>query len=255
MQLPTPKTNEASQRRYAVLDGLRGFALLNMIAYHTIWDMVWIFGFSWHWYTSQIGYLWQQAICQTFILLSGFCLPLGRHGLKRGITVFLAGAAVSAVTLVFMPENRVVFGVLTLIGSCMIYLSLARPLLQRCPAAIGTAVSLALFLLTKHIARGYIGIGTWPLFCLPKTWYANWFTAYLGLPMANFFSTDYFALFPWLFLFSAGYFLNPILVRQKWFAWLEHSRCPWLEWIGRHSLMLYLCHQPLIYLMLTLLLQ
>ena len=74
--------------RYCKLDAVRGIALLNMIAYHAIWDLVYLYNFKWDWYRSERGYIWQQGICWTFIFLSGFCLPLGKRPVKRGVTVF-----------------------------------------------------------------------------------------------------------------------------------------------------------------------
>ena len=92
-------------KRYALLDILRGITLISMIVYHTIWDMVYIFDVDWLWFESPAAYVWQQSICWCFILLSGFCWSLGKHKLKRGLTVFIAGALVSIVTLIVIPEE------------------------------------------------------------------------------------------------------------------------------------------------------
>lgn len=59
-------------QRYALIDGIRGLAIVNMILYHAIWDLVYLYGFDWQWYLGPVGTLWQQAICWTFILVSGF---------------------------------------------------------------------------------------------------------------------------------------------------------------------------------------
>ena len=67
----------------------------------------------------------------------------------------------------------------------------------------------------------------------------------------DFYSTDYFALLPWLFLFWAGYFLHFCMGRQRMEP-LRRSVCPALGWMGRHSLLLYLLHQPVIYGLLAL---
>lgn len=96
--------------RYALLDELRGLDLVSMMLYHACWDMMFLFGIWMDWYIGWPGRLWQQSICWVFILLSGFCVPLGHRTLKRGAQVFAAGALVTVVTLVFMPEDRVVFG-------------------------------------------------------------------------------------------------------------------------------------------------
>lgn len=43
--------------RYFALDGIRGLALLNMIAYHAVWDLVYLFGFDLQWYQSEGAYI------------------------------------------------------------------------------------------------------------------------------------------------------------------------------------------------------
>lgn len=111
---------KAPAGRYALLDELRGLDLVSMMLYHACWDMMFLFGIWMDWYAGMPGRLWQQTICWVFILLSGFCAPFGRHMLRRGVTVFAAGALVTAVTLVFMPEGRVIFGVLTFLGTAML---------------------------------------------------------------------------------------------------------------------------------------
>ena len=55
-------------------------------------------------------------------MLSGFCWSLGKKKWKRGIIVFVAGMIISLVTIIAMPENRVLFGVLTLLGSSMLFM-------------------------------------------------------------------------------------------------------------------------------------
>ena len=77
--------------RYYALDGIRGLALLNMITYHAVWDLVYLFDINLQWYQSEGAYIWQQCICWTFIFLSGFCEPLGKKKLKRGIIIFSLG--------------------------------------------------------------------------------------------------------------------------------------------------------------------
>ena len=78
--------------RYALLDELRGLDLVSMMLYHACWDMMFLFGIWMDWYAGMPGRLWQQTICWVFILLSGFCVPLGHRTLKRGAQVFAAVA-------------------------------------------------------------------------------------------------------------------------------------------------------------------
>ena len=236
--------------RYALLDELRGLDLVSMMLYHGCWDLVNLFGIQADWYYGLPGHLWQQSICWVFILLSGFCVQLGHHTLRRGAQVFGAGALVTAVTLLFMPEDRVIFGVLTLLGSAMLLTGLMEKPLRRIPPVAGLAVSAVLFALTRNVSAGYLGFGSLCLW-LPQALYANYVTAYFGFYPWGFYSTDYFALLPWLFLFWAGYFLYGIVGRQRMEP-LRRSVCPPLGWLGRHSLVLYLLHQPVMFGVLTL---
>ena len=169
------------------LDTLRGLTLVSMIAYHACWDLVWMFGMDWDWYRGQGAFFWQQSICWTFILLSGYCWSLGRRHLCRGLTVFAAGALVSAVTLIAMPENAVRFGVLTLLGSASLLLIPLERILHRVPARLGLVGSFFLFGLLRNVSDGFVGLGGTVWFHLPENWYCNAFSAYLGFPPPGFF--------------------------------------------------------------------
>lgn len=235
-------------KRYAALDGIRGFALLNMIAYHATWDLVYIFGVDLPWYKSKGTYVWQQGICWTFIFVSGFCWSLGSHALRRGIVVFAGGALITGITIVFMPQDRVVFGILTLIGSCMLIVSILNRLLQKAVPLAGLSVSMILFCLTRNINDGYLGFEAVNIVKLPDVLYRNLITTYLGFPQSGFYSTDYFSLFPWIFLFLAGYFLHKKLRDCNRLDILKKGRFAVLEWLGRHSFDIYMVHQPVLYL-------
>lgn len=150
---------KAPAGRYALLDELRGLDLVSMMLYHACWDMMFLFGIWMDWYAGMPGRLWQQTICWVFILLSGFCAPFGRHMLRRGVTVFAAGALVTAVTLVFMPEGRVIFGVLTFLGTAMLLTGVLEPLLKKVMPAVGLAVSAVLFAVCYPVGLGWVGLG------------------------------------------------------------------------------------------------
>ena len=233
--------------RYRLLDELRGLDLISMMLYHGMWDVVFLFGVARMVY-RQPGFVWQQSICWVFILLSGFCLPLGHHPFRRGAVVFGAGALVTAVTLLFLPEDVVWFGVLTLLGSSMLLTAALDPLLRRVPPAAGVALSALLFWGTYPTmnASGTCRAGVWP--CRRPSTPAT--PRPICFMPKSFFSTDYFPLLPWLFLFWAGYFLHHLVGRGR-LAPLRRSICPPLGWMGRHSLVLYLLHQPVILAVLT----
>ena len=224
---------KAPAGRYALLDELRGL------------DLVFLFDVNMRWYAGTPGRLWQQTICWVFILLSGFCAPFGLYMLRRGTVVFGAGAVVTLATLVFMPEGRVIFGVLTFLGAAMLLTGVLEPLLKKVMPAVGLAVSAVLFAVCYPVGLGWVGLGGWKLM-LPQSLYANYFTAFFGFYPDWFYSADYFGLLPWLFLFWAGYYLHKAVGRRRMEP-LRRPVCPALGWMGRHSLLLYLLHQPVIY--------
>ena len=241
------KVQRQKAGRLAGLDTIRGITLLSMMLYHTCWDLVFLFGKKIPGYSGLGGYVWQQSICWTFILLAGFCWSLGSHHLKRGLIVFGSGILITFVTLLVMPESRVIFGVLTLIGSCMLLLIPMEKLLLKLCAEIGLAGSFLLFLLFRNVNTGYLGSGNWNILKLPDGFYENLFTTYLGFPQKGFFSADYFSLLPWFFLFLTGFYLYQLVQKnhmmEKLFSW----RVPGFDVIGRHSLLIYLLHQPVVF--------
>lgn len=254
-------TNDEKKKfRYGLLDSLRGLVLVSMILYHGCWDLVYIFGKDWNWYTGTGAYIWQQSICWSFILLSGFCWSLGRHPVKRGGIVFAGGAAVSLVTILIMPENRVVFGVLTLIGSCMVFMAVLHKGIEKMfvfagtgrkiSAFAGLAASMGLFALTRNINSGYLGFEECNVLKLPRLFYQGSIMTFLGFTEPGFYSTDYFSFFPWFFLYLAGYFLYHVIKGEKdgklMGTCFEKEFLP-LSFLGRHSLMIYMLHQPLLY--------
>lgn len=248
-----PVMNPNITGRLALLDTLRGLILLSMVAYHALWDAVYLFGAALPWYGGEWAFFWQQSICWGFIFLSGFCWPLGRRPVRRGLTVFGAGVLVMAVTAITQPESRIVFGVLTLLGSCALLLTPLHRWLQRLPALLGLACSAGLFVLLRNVNAGYLGFGEWNLLPLPAWLYQNSFTTFLGFMQPGFKSADYFSLFPWFFLFLCGYFACLWLKeKERGFPSVFKLSVKPLAFLGRHSLLLYLLHQPALYLGLTL---
>ena len=232
---------------YPLIDEIRGLTLLSMILYHGCWDLVYIYHIKAPWYESQGAYYWQQSICWTFIFLSGFCWHFGRDKLRHGLKIFLGGAVITAVTLLFMPEDRVVFGVLTFIGSAAIIVTIFDKRLKRLSAPAGFIISFLLFLLTKQVNQGYLGFGPYRILALPSFLYKNLLTAYLGFPSKGFFSTDYFSIIPWIFLYTAGYYAYIWMESRDLLRIFKKSLCPPLGIAGRHSFWIYMVHQPVLF--------
>lgn len=69
----------------------------------------------------------------------------------------------------------------------------------------------------------------------------------LGLLSPGFHSADYFPLLPWFFLFLAGTVLGGWCLDHRDNRLLTLSLPGFLTWPGRHSLLIYVLHQPVLF--------
>ena len=237
-------SGEGKRPHYGLLDTVRGVCILSMVAYHGMYDLVDIFGLPSAWYTGLPGYIWQQSICWTFILLSGMCWQLSRRHVKRGLLLVGCGAAITLITWLVMPSQRILYGVLNLLGLSALLLIPLDKVFRKIPAWAGLGGALLLFALTKNVSRGSLGFEGLVLCRLPRWLYATDLLAVVGFPSPSFWSTDYFPLLPWFFLFCAGYFLWSLLDKSPRAKELLRTGLRPLSFLGRHSLAIYLIHQP-----------
>ncbi len=240
------KQTEAKRPHYDLLDTVRGLCILSMVAYHGMYDLVDIIGLGAPWYTGLPGYIWQQSICWTFILLSGMCWQLSRHHVKRGLLLVGCGAAITLVTWLVMPSQRILYGVLNLLGLSALLLIPLEKVFRKIPAWAGLAGALLLFALTRNVSRGSLGFEGLVLCPLPEWLYTTDLFAVVGFHSPSFWSTDYFPLLPWFFLFCAGYFLWSGLSKSSRAKELLQTGVRPLSFLGRHSLVIYLLHQPVL---------
>lgn len=232
-------------KRYPFIDTLRGFALMNMFIYHMLWSMVYIFHYKISCFPSFYTYLWQQSGASLFIILSGFCWALSKKHLKRSLVVLSCALFIFICTYFFSKSSVITFGILSFIGSAMLIMLPLAKILRFIPPFAGFIVSLGLFFATKNIIHCTIGIGSWQ-YILPTRFYANNFTAYIGLPPQSFHSADYFPLLPWIFMYTAGYFIYYCVQKSISKNNIFKINCKPLSLLGRHSLAAYLIHQPVI---------
>lgn len=241
----------SGKTRLPLLDGVRGMAMVSMVAFHFCYDVFMVEGLDRGWYFRPAVFWWQQSICITFILVSGMAFQLGKRKVRRGLMVSLCGVLVTLVTVIFLPSQAIWFGILTFTGAAMLLTALLEHGLARIPAGAGLAASAALFVLFRNISDGYLGIGEQVLWRVPEKLAAWKALTPLGLPYPGFVSADYFGLLPWIFLFWAGYFGWKIVGKAP--VWKQ--KLPFFSLAGRYSLPVYLLHQPLCMLAAGLLLK
>lgn len=225
------------------LDALRGVCILCVIVVHFLFDLSFFGGLSltlpaWYVFLQEYG----GAI---FVVLSGICVTLGSKSVRRGLIVFACGMLITAVTygmyrLGMSGADVVVkFGVLHLLGVCM----LVYPAFKKLPPAALAVLGL-LIAVTGYAIRGII---------VPQRWLFP-----LGLTYEGFTSSDYFPLFPQLGYFLIGAAIGKTAYREKKTllpgSFQKTGIARFFCWCGRQSLFIYLLHQPIVYGLLELVL-
>ena len=241
----TESVTGKTKTRYYLVDALRGLALINMVLYHFSYDIFVIYGQSPDWLGSTAAFLWQQGICWSFILISGFSWRFGAaNSLKRGLLLNGLGLLITAVTWLAIPDEVILFGILNFIG-CGVLLTIPFSKSgEKIPPLLGVGICLILFALTYHIQNGYLQIGE-EILRLPDGLYSGIFTI-LGFPGPGFYSSDYFPILPWIFLYWTGWFLYPVFMKSKGIRSLLSVRIPLLSVIGRKTILVYVLHQPIL---------
>jgi len=239
--------------RFIELDILRGIAIALMIFLHLLWDLDY-FGII---PLDHQIYQFQEIVPLVFFLLVGICLVVGknknlsktpqeqkkydRHLAVRGLKIFGLGMAITLVTIIFMPDRPIIFGVLHFIGLSIIF-SIPFIRLKNYNLLFASLVILA----------GII-IGAYPIEN-PTAFHLA-----IGLHQANIwkYTIDYFPLIPWFGVILAGIVVGNILYKDNKRRFYlpdlsKYKSFTTLSWVGKHSLAIYLLHQPIISGMLLL---
>ena len=85
------KNLSAPSVRYHLIDALRGFALVNMVLFHLMYDIFNIFSAGTGWNSEPLTIIWERFICCSFIILSGVSFNFSHRPFKRGIILNACG--------------------------------------------------------------------------------------------------------------------------------------------------------------------
>ncbi|MCM1524926.1 MAG: DUF1624 domain-containing protein [Ruminococcus sp.] len=252
------KPAAAAKERIAVLDVLRGAAMILVVIYHILYDMKYIYRFDVpRALTPGQPELEFVHTCFLWVLfgVSGICCGYSRDPLKRGAFLYIVGFLITVTTALFMPDELIVFGVLSCFGACMVITAFIKPLLDKADFRVILIISLLLWFTLSDLYRsGYIHLGFADIAVqLPKSCD---FLYPIGIRGEHFKSSDYFPVIPYIFMFLSGHALYRPISEHKFprrFYTAFSSGGGALGFIGRHSLIIYAVHQPLLILIFEIL--
>lgn len=225
------------KKRIWELDALRGLCILGVIVVHFVYDITVLYRIV-DWTPPDVFLFVQRWGGVLFLLISGICVTLGSHCIKRGVIVFCCGLLISAVTygmyyFGFSGKGIIIyFGVLHCLGTCM----LLWPVFRRQHWI--SLLSLAAVLIAIGFVLAEMETVSYP-WLMP-----------LGLPWKGFVSSDYFPLLPNFGFFLAGAAFGRLLYGKKETLLpkvnAQNPVLRFLGWCGRYSLWIYLLHQPIL---------
>lgn len=232
-------------KRFWEIDFFRGIAIIKMIISNAILDVVLFTSIN----VGDLSLIEKVPLAAAmFMFLMGLSLSISYSRVKRkktyssskyfkrGIKIFFLGLVITAITALLFPYQTIYFGVLHFAGLAII-LSPFFLRYHRLNAVLGAAIiAVGLYLQTLRFGFPYL--------------------LWLGLAPYRFSTLDYFPVFPWLGLVLIGIFIGQIFYKngRRIFSLMEMPRAARpLCFLGRHSLLIYFLHQPIIVGLLTIL--
>ncbi|MBT8507775.1 hypothetical protein AZH53_05005 [Methanomicrobiaceae archaeon CYW5] len=235
--------SHSPQGRYPEIDTARGIAILMMVTFHLLFDLNY-FGVMDIEVSSGFWRIFAIICASLFVFLVGLSLSISKDRaiakgisgqklwkkyLMRGGGLLLMGLGITAITYLAIGDGFILFGILHLIGTSI----MLSPLFFRFGKG-NIYLGCSLFIFSILLA----GI-TGPIWL-----------AWLGFHPAHFYSIDYEPLIPWFGLvlvgLGAGSYLYPE-GKPRWSADIRTGPISgFLALAGRHSLLIYLVHQPVI---------
>ena len=231
-----------SYKRFWEVDFLRGFAVVLMIIFHFLYDLNYFDIYKINLSSGPIlAYL--CSIGSIFLLLVGVSLTLSYSRIekillkkeihlkfiKRGLKIFSLGLFITLVSWLYLGEGFIIFGVLHCIGISII---LAIPFLKyRYMNLLIGIILISIGIILKNFTFDFN------------------YLLFLGFVPNQFYTVDYFPLLPWFGVVLVGIFLGNFLYvnNKRQFRLINLDKFRFVRlfgFLGRHSLIIYFVHQP-----------
>lgn len=216
------------RERIQSIDALRGLSIIMMVFYHLFYDLVVYLGAPEWIFSNPVFDFLQIVFAGIFILLAGVSSRFSRSNLKRGFIILALAIGVTLVTYFFGAPDY--FGILHFMGLSMIIYGLTFRFFDRVPEKPAPYIYILLIIVWKLL------ITVFPV-SSPYLWA-------IGIPSPNFTSADYFPLLPWFFVFLTGTWLGKLVRERRLPERIYTFKIPFFPAVGRHTLLIYLIHQP-----------
>lgn len=243
--------NVKKSARVYLLDEIRGFAILCMVVYHTMYQLKYSFGVDVPIFFEGWFNVIRDIFAGAFIFISGIMCRFSHDNLRRGVKCFFLGMVITFVTPFFSSEG-IAFGILHFLGISMMLYGLFGKVIERLPSLAGIIICAILAVITWNISLGFIGIPGVFEWNLPLKAYEVGVLFPFGLYNADFRSSDYFSIFPWIFVFLAGSYFGLYAKEHVLPEFFYRSHIKWLGTVGKYTIWIYILHVPVIFLIFSL---
>ena len=220
--------------RLHFLDTLRGFSIIYVVFFHAVFNLAGVEEWAYAMLFSPGMKISQFIFVGLLIFISGICTRLTRSNLKRGIKTLLCALTVTLVTFAVMPNMTIIFGILHFFAAAMLIYALVGRFVDKIPSCVAFPLFIILWLLTYNI---YELVGN----------VTNSIILYILGFNTGHFSADYYPLIPHVFLFLAGTVAGRYIKSERLPKFLYKNYLPPISFIGRHTLFIYMIHQPILY--------
>jgi len=228
---------EEKKKRIEIIDALRGFAITLMVIHHALYN-TWAFLDAPYWlYSNPVFNALQAVFISVFIIISGVSSRFSRGNVERGAIVFVIAMLITYVTV--RMEMPIYFGILHLLAVLMIFYGLTRKLWDKIPRNVAPFIYLILITISI-LARAYLS----PTSDNPVI---SDFLSVLGWYQEGFINFDKQVILPWIFVFLLGTWAGEIIREGKFPAWFYEIKVPFFPFVGRHALLIYVLHQPVLF--------
>lgn len=246
----------SSKKRVVLLDEIRGFAIFCMVFYHAFIVMCELYQINWAYDAFKLLEPVQPYFAGLFILISGICCNFSKNNFVRGIKLLIVAVSITFISSVILPSwgfdgTQIYFGILHLLSFSMIFYPFLENFFKRIPAFIGAFICLAITFFFRDFPAGKLTVWGDISYKLPDKIHKIEWLFPIGVQPFDFFSADYFPLFPWMFLFFFGSFVGITFKegRIPKSAYKRHSKI--FEKLGKYAIYIYIAHIPVIYVLFT----